>query len=136
MLSYLVSISLVVATPVLATNTAGDPTDLSNWPACADVAADKKIQQECVPQGFGPPANCHNISALSDRFCAPVGGVGPQVSSALNAFYATNSVSITATPTVPPGVTASSAVSSVLATATLTPDLGNPADITAYPLCG
>ena len=39
------------------------------------------------------------------------------------------------TPTLPPGVTAISQASSVLATATTAPDLGNPADIRTYPVC-
>ena len=43
--------------------------------------------------------------------------------------------SLSATPTIPPGVTAAGAVSSTLATATLNPDLGNPADLASYPLC-
>jgi len=38
-----------------------------------------------------------------------------------------------ATSTIPPSITASSAVSSLLATATLVPNDGNPASILSYP---
>lgn len=43
--------------------------------------------------------------------------------------------SLSITPTIPPSVTAAGPVSSVLATATLAPNLGNPADISTYPTC-
>ncbi|KAL8678695.1 MAG: hypothetical protein Q9186_004970 [Xanthomendoza sp. 1 TL-2023] len=89
--------------------------------------------QPRISGGLTCPAT--DVATLSDRLCAPVGGVSPQVSSGLNSFYATNSASVTATPTIPPDVTAPSAVSSVFATATLTPDLGNPVDLNTYPLC-
>ncbi|KAL8870683.1 MAG: hypothetical protein Q9174_003328, partial [Haloplaca sp. 1 TL-2023] len=165
MLLKVVSLLLLSATPLLATDTAGDPTDITNWPACA---------QNCIPQGFGPPANCGSLSnltcicqggtyiaeiaeceqlgcsdqefaghadsledidTLSGRLCQPVGGLGPQALQTISAILATTELSISATPTIPPGITQPSRVSSVLATATLTPDRGNPADITTYPEC-
>ena len=35
MLPQVVCLFLLLAAPLLATNLAGDPTDLANWPACA-----------------------------------------------------------------------------------------------------
>ena len=51
------------------------------------------------------------------------------------AAVATSQQSISPTPTVPAGITGATEVSSVLATATLAPDLGNPANILTYPRC-
>ncbi|KAL9053166.1 MAG: hypothetical protein Q9206_004037 [Seirophora lacunosa] len=76
-----------------------------------------------------------DIATLSDRLCAPVGGFGPALGSSVSAVLASTQLSISATPSIPPTVTASEAVSSVLATATLAPDLGNPADLSSYPRC-
>ncbi|KAL8677853.1 MAG: hypothetical protein Q9186_005765 [Xanthomendoza sp. 1 TL-2023] len=47
---------------------------------------------------------------------------------------ATTSVSV-ATPTIPPGVTSAQAISSVFATASTSPDLGNPGNLSTFPLC-
>lgn len=158
MLFQVASVVLLLATPLLATNTAGDPTDITNWPPCA---------QKCIPGGYGPPANCGNLSnltcvctrgqfsaqiytceqldcsdqeskdiaTLSQRLCAPVGGFGSSLSATITAVGTTTQSSVSVTPTIPPGVTAASAVSSVLATATLAPYLGNPANILSYPRC-
>ncbi|KAL8935510.1 MAG: hypothetical protein Q9216_005388 [Gyalolechia sp. 2 TL-2023] len=147
-----------VAIPSLATNTAGEPTDIANWPPCA---------QRCIPLGYGPPANCGSLSnltcicregtftaqiaecerlgcsaqensdivTLSDRLCAPVDGFGPSLSATISAILGSTQLSISTTPTIPPSVTAATGVSSVLATATLAPDLGNPANIISYPNC-
>ena len=76
-----------------------------------------------------------DIGVLSERLCAPVGGFGPELLNTLSAVLTTTGLSISTTPTIPPGITQPSRVSSVLATATLNPDRGNPADITAYPEC-
>ncbi|KAL8789936.1 MAG: hypothetical protein Q9195_006597 [Heterodermia aff. obscurata] len=48
---------------------------------------------------------------------------------------ATSQSSLSATPTIPAGITRVSQLFSVLATASTTPDLGNPANIANYPLC-
>ncbi|KAL9012934.1 MAG: hypothetical protein Q9173_002340, partial [Seirophora scorigena] len=70
-----------------------------------------------------------------DRLCAPVGGFGPSLSSSVSAILASTQLSISTTPSIPSTVTASEAVSSILATATLAPDLGNPAVLSSYPRC-
>ncbi|KAI4174165.1 MAG: hypothetical protein LQ343_002500 [Gyalolechia ehrenbergii] len=76
-----------------------------------------------------------DIRILSQRLCAPLGGLGPSLTATLSAILASTQLSISTTPTIPPSVTAPTAVSSVLATATLAPDLGNPAYILSYPSC-
>lgn len=158
MLLHLALLLPFFASPLSATNTAGIPTDLANWPPCA---------QQCIPQGFGPPANCGSLSnleciclrgdfaaqigicerticnnqersdiaILSQRLCAPVGGIGPAVSATLNAILSATPILIPTTPAINPSLTAATAVSSILATATLTPNLGNPANILSFPLC-
>ncbi|KAL8823498.1 MAG: hypothetical protein Q9191_005803, partial [Dirinaria sp. TL-2023a] len=67
-----------------------------------------------------------DISTLSQRLCAPVGGFGSSLSATITAVGSSTLSSISVTPTIPPSVTVASAVSSVLATATLAPYLGNP----------
>ncbi|KAG7005766.1 hypothetical protein G7Y79_00018g045730 [Physcia stellaris] len=143
LLQAVLLLSLATA-PSLATNTAGEPTDLANWPACA---------QKCIPQGFGPPADCGSLSnltcicqqgaftaqiatcerlgcgsqdfkdigTLSGRLCAPVGGVGTAVGAAASTVLSTAQLSISSTPTVPASVTAATG--------------GNPANISTYPVC-
>ncbi|KAI4238057.1 MAG: hypothetical protein LQ352_007900 [Teloschistes flavicans] len=157
MLFRLASALLLAVVPIWATNIAGEPTDLSNWPPCS---------QKCVPQGYGPPADCgslsnltciclqgtfsnqindcerlgcssqelRDITTLSQRLCAPVGGFGTSLLATISAL-STKQYSISTTPTIPPGVTGQPAVSSILATATPAPNLGNPADILTYPQC-
>ncbi|KAL9576744.1 MAG: hypothetical protein Q9212_006850 [Teloschistes hypoglaucus] len=157
MLLHLASALLLTVAPVWATNLAGEPTDISNWPPCA---------QRCIPQGYGPPADCGSLSnltcicqqgtfskqisdcerlgcssqeikdiaTLSQRLCAPVGGFGTSLLATISAL-STKQYSISTTPTIPPGVTDQPAVSSILATATPAPNLGNPADLSTYPQC-
>ncbi|KAL8912481.1 MAG: hypothetical protein Q9171_002494 [Xanthocarpia ochracea] len=48
---------------------------------------------------------------------------------------ATNSLSVTATPSIPPSVTRVPDVNSILATASTVTDIGNPGRITSYPPC-
>ncbi|KAL8964951.1 MAG: hypothetical protein Q9183_004118, partial [Haloplaca sp. 2 TL-2023] len=76
-----------------------------------------------------------DIDTLSQRLCAPVGGFGPDLFATISAVLSETDLSISTTPTIPPGITQPSRVSSVLATATLNPDRGNPADISTYPEC-
>lgn len=59
--------------------------------------------------------------------------VNVESSKAAGAVYGSDSLSISATPTVPPGVTGASDVSSTPATATA---LGDPVDPKVYPECG
>lgn len=75
-----------------------------------------------------------DITTLSQRLCAPVGGFGTSLLATLSAL-STKQYSISTTPTIPPGVTDQPAVSSILATATPAPNLGNPADLSTYPQC-
>ncbi|KAL9596296.1 MAG: hypothetical protein Q9219_005891 [cf. Caloplaca sp. 3 TL-2023] len=76
-----------------------------------------------------------DIDVLSDRLCAPVGGVGPSLSATVSSILSSTLLEISTTPTIPPTATAGSQVSSVLATATPAPNLGNPANILTYPAC-
>lgn len=76
-----------------------------------------------------------DIGVLSRRLCAPVGGVGASVSAAASAVVASTQLSISTTPSLSPSLTEQPAISSALATATLTPNLGNPGNILSYPLC-
>ena len=174
-----------------------DPTDLSNWPACAVslflssiIMTDMLIkkQQKCIPKGFGPPANCGSLSnldcicdnpdfalsiadceletcLLSERagkcrtlkrrrsllqqanikkpqvhdvvigtntavteitklsiaLCAPKGGEGPAVTSAIASYFATNTAGLPSTP--------------VIVAPTPAPSLGNTSDLNIYPSC-
>ncbi|KAI4099236.1 MAG: hypothetical protein L6R37_006038 [Teloschistes peruensis] len=75
-----------------------------------------------------------DISTLSQRLCAPVGGFGTSLLATFSAL-STQQYSISTTPTIPPSVTNQPAVSSILATATPAPNLGNPADLSTYPQC-
>lgn len=68
---------LIAPNLVLAQTSDVDPTDLSNWPACAVSSSLSAIimtdmlnkqQQKCIPLGFGPPANCESLSNL-DCIC-------------------------------------------------------------------
>lgn len=144
---------------VKATNITGDPTNLANWPPCA---------QKCIPLGLAPPASCNSLSnitcvcnnptfslsiagcettscsteettqirELSVPLCAPFGGQPASVVSAIVSYLSTAGLTTAAgVPTLPADATAVSAVSAILATATLEPDLGNPADILNYPIC-
>ncbi|KAL8949945.1 MAG: hypothetical protein Q9222_003977 [Ikaeria aurantiellina] len=77
------------------------------------------------------------ITALGSRLCADLGGF-TSASVGYDQFLSTAQLDITATPTFPPTVTAVDEASSVLATASLVPDYGNPvADpiSTVYPQC-
>lgn len=78
---------------------------------------------------------CLDITILSRKLCAPVGGFGSALLSVASTAQATQPTTLTTTPTIPPSVTAPGAVSSVLATATLSPNLGNPAALSSYPRC-
>lgn len=76
------------------------------------------------------------IEELSIPLCASVGGQPTSVVSAIESYLATASVTASGVPTsLPADATAVTAVSAILASATLTPNLGNPADISVYPLC-
>ncbi|KAI4182739.1 MAG: hypothetical protein L6R41_005797 [Letrouitia leprolyta] len=129
---------------IAQSSTALDPTDLSNWPLCA---------QKCIPRGFPPPANCGSLSnldcvckgsaftlaiadceqstclleereqilKLTDALCAPVGGTGPAVSQAAASFFATYTLQLPSAPT--------------LVAPTPAPNLGNVSDLNNYPPC-
>ncbi|KAL8686464.1 MAG: hypothetical protein Q9218_007088 [Villophora microphyllina] len=75
-----------------------------------------------------------DITTLSQRLCAPVNGFGTSLLNTISAV-STKQYSISTTPTIPPGVTGQPAVSSILATVTPAPNLGNPANILTYPNC-
>ncbi|KAF6231720.1 hypothetical protein HO173_010022 [Letharia columbiana] len=157
----LVSAFLLIALSVAAvkaTNITGDPTNLANWPPCA---------QKCIPLGLTAPASCNSLSNLtcicqnptfsvsiagcertscstdelkqienlSIPLCAPVGGQPASVLSAISSYYVTASLTASGLPTYPADATASTAVSAVLATATPQPNFGNPTNILTYPLC-
>ncbi|KAL9018167.1 MAG: hypothetical protein Q9185_004529 [Variospora sp. 1 TL-2023] len=124
-------------------------------------------QQNCIPQGYGPPADCGSLSNLTcicrqgtftaqiiacnqlgcslseladintliPRLCAPVGGEGPSLRATVSAILRSTQLSLSTTPTVPASATRASQVSSVLATETSAPDLGNPGNLASYPLC-
>ncbi|KAL9596663.1 MAG: hypothetical protein Q9219_005658 [cf. Caloplaca sp. 3 TL-2023] len=79
-----------------------------------------------------------DINQLGDKLCRPVGGVGPTISVAEESVLASTQLMIPATPTYPPSVTGLDQASSILATASLTPNLGNPlggSEENAYPTC-
>ncbi|KAL8689316.1 MAG: hypothetical protein Q9218_004993, partial [Villophora microphyllina] len=76
-----------------------------------------------------------DITTLSNRLCAPAGGFGTSLVATLSAIATSSRLSISTTPTVAPSVTGVSQASSVLATATPAPNLGNPANILSYPKC-
>ncbi|KAG7008630.1 hypothetical protein G7Y79_00005g017710 [Physcia stellaris] len=135
---------LIAPNLVLAQTSDVDPTDISNWPACA---------QKCIPQGYGPPANCGSLSnldcicdnpeftlaiadceqstcllserveitKLSNALCAPKGGLGPAVNSAISSYFATYSERLPSTP--------------VIVAPTPAPQLGNVSDLNNYPPC-
>lgn len=76
------------------------------------------------------------IADLSNPLCAPVNGQPPSVITAIDSYLATASLTASGVPTsLPADATAVTAVSAILASATLMPNLGNPADISVYPLC-
>ncbi|KAM0798655.1 hypothetical protein BDR22DRAFT_361976 [Usnea florida] len=78
----------------------------------------------------------NQIQELSTPLCAPVGGLAPSVNSALSSYLATASFTAAGVPTsLPADATAVTAVSAILASATLTPNLGNPANLSNYPSC-
>ena len=150
------------AIAVKATNTAGDPTDLANWPPCS---------QKCVPLGLQAPTSCNSLSnrtcicrdpaftlaigdcevtscsaeeatqiqELTTPLCSPVGGLAANVVSAVNSYRAVSSpVAVAASlASYPATLTADSAASAILATATPPggSDLGNGANILDYPQC-
>ena len=86
----------LAALAVKATNTSGDPTDLSNWPPCAvsyiplplkplptlisDITDDLlPSQQTCIPQGLTGPAGCNSLSNITcicqnPAFAPSIGG--------------------------------------------------------------
>lgn len=76
-----------------------------------------------------------DITTLSGRLCAPVGGFGTSLLATLSALVSSTQSSISTATTIPTDVIRTTAVSSVLATATLAPNLGNPANILSYPIC-
>ncbi|KAL8713136.1 MAG: hypothetical protein Q9220_002657 [cf. Caloplaca sp. 1 TL-2023] len=153
-MKYILLIGTLLAS-ARAVDVNGDPTDLSNYPACS---------QKCIPETFGPPADCGSLSnrtcicntfqfgivitpcktitcsklelnrellpdetnTLAAKLCAPLGGIGPVDATAAESVYASTQLLIAATPTYPPSITAASQASSFLATASLVPDLGNP----------
>lgn len=149
---------IALSTVVEATNITGDPTNLANWPPCA---------QNCIPLGLTAPVSCNSLSnltcicqnpaftlaiadceqttctaeernqiqALSAPLCAPVGGLGAKVSAAVSSYFGTASLVASRLATYPPEATANTAVSAVFATATPEPDIGNPASILTYPQC-
>ena len=146
------------AIAVKATNITGDPTNIANWPPCA---------QKCIPLGLTAQVSCNSLSnltcicqnpafslaiagcertscsteelqqirALSTPLCAPVGGQPASVLSAVSSCFATASLTTSGFSTYPVDITASMAVSAIQATATLAPINGNPSNILTYPRC-
>ncbi|KAL8648686.1 MAG: hypothetical protein Q9226_005898, partial [Calogaya cf. arnoldii] len=140
-----------------AVNSNGDPTDLNNYPACA---------QQCIPETFGPPSNCGSLSnrtclcttagaarvladcelvtctpteieqltPLAAALCAPVGDIAPIESAIQSSILASSQLQIRTTVSFAPSVTGVDQASSILATATPAPNLGNPAS-NVYPDC-
>ena len=90
-----------------------------------------------------PPNAGHpkiEIDELGAALCAPVGGIGPTLSQIAASILESTQLQIPTTPTYSPFVTGLSQASVVLATATLTPNLGNPASSSeqgsqVYPPC-
>lgn len=153
---YLYLLTIFAIKVVRATNTTGDPTNLANWPPCA---------QKCIPIGLAPPAACGSlsnlsclcqdptfsvsiaacevescsieetdqISNLSISLCAPVGGQPESVTNAIQSFLATAHITASGVPSSLP--TEITAASEVLAVATLAPNLGNPTNVQSFPLC-
>ncbi|KAL8792901.1 MAG: hypothetical protein Q9195_004478 [Heterodermia aff. obscurata] len=120
---------------------AQDPTDLTNWPACA---------QRCVPKGYSVCSSladiecvCKNpdftlalaeceqgtcllpelyeITKLTNQLCAPVGGLAPAISGAASTFFATYTAVLPSTP--------------IIVAPTPAPNLGNVSDLNNYPPC-
>ncbi|CAF9938613.1 MAG: hypothetical protein HETSPECPRED_001129 [Heterodermia speciosa] len=120
---------------------AQDPTDITNWPACA---------QRCIPKGYSvcsslADLNCickngdftlaladceqstcllseiYEITKLTTQLCAPVGGLAPAVYGAASTFFATYTARLPSTP--------------VIVAPTPAPDLGNVSDLNNYPKC-
>ncbi|KAL8804711.1 MAG: hypothetical protein Q9182_002403 [Xanthomendoza sp. 2 TL-2023] len=77
----------------------------------------------------------YNIQILATALCAPVGGIGPSVTSARSSLLATSQLQIPTTATYAASVTGVDQASSVLATATPAPNRGNPAGGDPYPEC-
>ncbi|KAL8919465.1 MAG: hypothetical protein Q9208_006750 [Pyrenodesmia sp. 3 TL-2023] len=102
--ALVITTSLVLAKAV---NVNGDPTDLSNYPACA-------------------------VNALGAALCP--NGID-FILSEVEYVLASTQFLIPATPTYPPSITALSQASAVLATATPAPNLGNPTNSQSYPPC-
>ncbi|KAL8934569.1 MAG: hypothetical protein Q9216_005844, partial [Gyalolechia sp. 2 TL-2023] len=158
-MQYLSAI-LVIASLLACTNAVnvnGDPTDLSNYPACG---------QQCIPNGLAPPADCGSLSnrtcicrtaafaraiapcelttcsstelqeidTLAAALCRPVGGIAPVETSVQESILASSQLQIPTTATFAPSVTGVDEASTVLATATPAPDRGNPAT-NVYPEC-
>ncbi|KAI4249817.1 MAG: hypothetical protein L6R42_008900 [Xanthoria sp. 1 TBL-2021] len=147
--------SLLAGTKAVDPN--GDPTDLNNYPPCA---------QRCIPETFGPPSNCGSLSnrtclcttagaariltgcelatctaaeldqinPLAVALCAPVGGIAPVASGIQSSILASSQFQIPTTVSFAPSVTGVDQASSILATATPAPNLGNPAG-NVYPNC-
>lgn len=157
---WLIALSVIA---VKATNTAGDPTDLANWPPCS---------QKCVPIGLQAPTSCNSLSnrtcicrdpaftlAIGDcevtscsaeeatqiqdltiPLCSPVGGLAANVVAAVSSFLAMSSpvaVAASGLASYPATIVADSAASAILATATplVGSELGNGANILDYPEC-
>ena len=70
-----VLLALAIAQFAVAQTSQVDVTDISSWPPCsvsifllvAERSANHR-QQQCIPEGFGPPANCGSLSNL-DCIC-------------------------------------------------------------------
>ncbi|KAL8664213.1 MAG: hypothetical protein Q9168_007951 [Polycauliona sp. 1 TL-2023] len=151
----LATASLLVITG--AVNPNGDPSDLNNYPACA---------QQCISSTFGPPANCGNFAnttclcttaaaarilasceiasctpteqeqtnTLAKKHCASAGGIAPVETTVQSSILASSQVQIPTTASFPASLSAVDQASSILATATPAPNLGNPAT-NVYPDC-
>ncbi|KAL8819276.1 MAG: hypothetical protein Q9191_007768, partial [Dirinaria sp. TL-2023a] len=119
-----------------------DPTNIANWPPCA---------QKCIPQGFSSSCkslsdincicknpdfslsigNCEQstctlsekaqIQNLTDALCAPVGGFGTALASAVSTYLSTYTAALPSTP--------------VIVAPTPAPSLGNVSDLNNYPPC-
>lgn len=76
------------------------------------------------------------ILALRNPLCEPVGGLGSNVLSSIDAYLSTAVLTALGVPTtLPLDATAATAVSAIIASATAKPNLGSPFDISNYPIC-
>ncbi|KAG6994119.1 hypothetical protein G7Y79_00047g083450 [Physcia stellaris] len=120
-----------------------DPTDIANWPECAQICIPLGYRApancgslsniDCIcknPDFTLSLADCEQntctygeldqITKLTNALCAPVGGLGPAVSTAVAGYFSTYAGS----PSTP-----------VIVAPTPTPDLGNTSDLNVYPAC-